>query len=140
MGLVFPYMKFRGPTGVVAKPMLFAVLRRGGVSAPPVNMLVDTGSDDCIFDVLWVQQFLRFDVTALGARDEIQGLEGLQEAYVADVDLFIRDLARSFHIERAYFTKLRGLTGILGHNGFLSDLSIRFSHGKFFEIDDDPSG
>jgi hypothetical protein len=47
----------------------------------------------------------------------------------------VRDLKRTFDIPEAYFCQLRGLAGVLGHNGFLDRLVVRFSLGRSFEIE-----
>lgn len=98
--------------------------------------MVDTGSDRCYFDFILAQQLLRIDLAAVGKKTEVLGLDGKQDAYIYPADLFIRDLGMRLQIPNAYFCSLKGMGGILGHDPFLNRLSVRFSRGKFFEIEE----
>ena len=113
-------------------------MRHEGRYTPPINFLVDTGSDFCIFDAAIAVDFLGLDVVSRGRPERISGIEKSVEAWVHPVEIYVRDLRRAFHIQEAYFSQLRGLAGVLGHNGFLDRLIVRFSRGKFFEIIEEP--
>ena len=140
MAVAFPYTRVRGKSGIILKPYIYGLLRHGGRATPPWNMLVDTGSDFCLFDVVLVQQLLGLDVTSVGRRDEIYGLEGKQPAFIYPADLYVRDLRRAFAIRDAYYTRLSGgIAGILGHNGFLDQVSVRFVRGRHFEVESEMS-
>jgi len=136
MGVTFPYTPVTSSIGVVRKPYLWVVLRHQGHFTPPINLLVDTGADCCIFDTALATDLLRLDVAALGRATTISGIEGPVVAYVHPIQIHVRDLKRTFEIPEAYFCQLRGLAGVLGHNGFLDRLIVRFSLGRSFEIED----
>ena len=136
MGVTFPYTPVASRGGVVRKPYLWVVLRHQGNFTPPINMLLDTGADCCIFDAALATDLLRFDVAALGRATTISGIEGPVPAYVHPIEVHVRDLKRTFQIPEAHFCQLRGLAGVLGHNGFLDRLIVRFSLGRSFEIED----
>jgi hypothetical protein len=132
VGIVFPYTRI-GPE--YRRPLLFGVLRREDRFTPPVSMLLDTGSDFCMFDTLLATQFLGLDIATLGERTTISGIEGESSVYIHPIQIHIRDLGKTFNIEKAYFGKLAFTAGILGHNGFLDQINVKFSKSKSFEID-----
>ena len=134
MGVVLPYTRVRGPDGSTArKPYLWTVLRHGERFTPVVNLLVDTGSEFCIFDATLARRLLALDVESGGRAAVMSGIDGRDvRAHVHPIRIFARDLKREFEIREAYFCNLRGLAGVLGHNGFPRSL------GKSFEFEDPP--
>ncbi len=103
---------------------------------PPVQLLLDTGSDNCIFDALLAQQLLGINVASVGRPTKLFGLEREVDAFVLPISLHIRELKRTFEIPEAHFCSLGNLGGILGHHGFLDQVTVRFRRGKSFEFED----
>lgn len=140
MGVVFPYTQVTSSAGVVRKPYLWVVLRHQGRFTPPINMLLDTGADCCIFDAALATDLLRLDVARLGRETTLSGIEGPVRAYVHPIQVHVRELKRTFDLPEAHFCQLRALAGVLGHNGFLDRLIVRFALGRSFEIEEVPPG
>lgn len=133
MGVVFPYTKLPGGN---ARPMVFGTLQYATKYTPPVQLLLDTGSDYCIFDALLAQQLLGINVASAGRLTKLFGLEREVDAYVLPIAVHVRELKRTFEIPEAYFCTLGNLGGILGHHGFLDCVSVHFQRGKSFEFVD----
>ena len=140
MGVVFPYTEVASSVGVVRKPFLWVVLRHEGRFTPPINMLVDTGADCCVFDAALATDLLRLDVAGLGRETTLSGIEGPVRAFVHPIQVHVRELRRTFDIPEAHFCQLRGLAGALGNKGFLDRLIVRFVLGRSFEIEETPAG
>ena len=102
-GVTFPYTP--GTRGSrIRKPFLFGVLRHEGRFTPPVNLLVDSGSDICIFDAM-LADLIGLDVASRGRQTVIAGLERDVVAWVHPIEVWVRDLRRAFWIEDAYFSR-----------------------------------
>lgn len=138
----FDYTKCRIGDSEHPRPYLDVVLscEHGHVASPEFNALVDTGSDICMFD--WaLAHTMGFDPHRHGVPGQVTGLGGAEPepTRIVPVTLRVSRLGIDFAVP-AQFCQISariGVTGLLGHLGFLAEIDIRFHQGKYFEITDD---
>lgn len=130
---------------VYSRPYLDVVLAcsYGRHESFPVDALIDTGSDLCIFD--WaIAHTMGFDPRAVGEASELRGLGSPdpRPSRIVPVSLYVPRLKRRFevHAEFCQIAKGLGVAAILGHHGFLDQIAVTFHRGEYFEIVDDQPG
>jgi len=114
------------------RPCLPVVLRYAGRSTPPHQMVLDTGSDRCMFDEQLARDYLAFNPATDGIIDSATGISGSDPVAVFPVEIFIPDLSRSFQVH-AQFKRLP-FPGVLGFEGVLDQYTVTFHRGQYFEI------
>jgi hypothetical protein len=116
---------------VYPRPYLDVVLAcdYGHHESFPLDALIDTGSDLCIFD--WaIASTMGFDRRSVGQPSELRGLGSAeaQPSRIVPIRIYVPRLKRGFdiHAESCHIAKGLGVAAILGHNGFLDRLSVTF--------------
>lgn len=139
----FPYAQPNVGAGITIKrPNIEVVLSfdgggRGPIPTPGIDALIDTGSDYCMFDWYWAT-CMRIDPRNVGLRTSIGGIGGTAEAWrVPGVSMHIPELAWTTVIDAYFLRFTKTVCGVLGHAGFLDELTVTFHRGEYFEITDD---
>jgi len=98
-------------------------------------MVVDTGSDRCMFNEQLARDYLDINPAMYGMLDKATGLSGTDDVAVfPHLEVFLPELKRSFIVSAQF--KFLLFPGVIGHEGVLNQLKVTFHHGEYFEIDD----
>lgn len=137
MRVRFDYSRIRVRDGsIVNRPHIDVVLRRPPGFTPTVSVVIDTGSDFCIFD-FELARSIGFDPSTVGKKTSLEGIGAAVDAWIVPVSVYVVKLKRAFEIDGYFCVLRRGIFGVLGHRGFLEHFETRFARAEYFEITDE---
>lgn len=123
----------RAATGIL-RPMLRVELVHTGLATPPVPVVLDTGSDRCMFDHE-LALLVGLNVYQAGSTSRATGIGGSEEIALFPIEVRFPDLGDASWQIMAQFKKLPdGINGVLGHAGFLGRMTATFHRAESFEL------